>query len=636
MDALGKRIVSGSDDRTARVWDAETGAEVTIFKGHTGRVRCVGISADGTRAVSSAETDPRVRVWETRTGQEIRTFNESSASVALSPDGSRVCTGCSPAGSITVWDVGMGAQIFAFRRSRSGIGKSVCYTADGKRIAAGGLKLACVLDADTGKELITVSHAGFVSSLCFSRNGLLLATGSTDQTAKVWDTQGGVELMTFPHPGRVSCVSFSPDGTRLATSSTSVKVWDASLPRHHSWPQLHHFVLLSADGSLVAGLTAPGNVVNVWNSSFERPPVPLRGHTTKGISCATFSPDSKRLATGGIDTTVKVWDARTGKEQRTFRGHDKAVVRVVFGPDGRQIASSTLDRIVLWDAETGQEKFTFRQDFLAFGGIAVSPDGLRLASSINDQTLKVWDTRTGKEIHSFNERGREVSFTPDGKKLLLWGGGNVVKVLDAETGMQLLLLKGHTQWTNSACVSSDGTRIVTSSRDGTAKLWDAETGLEVLSLKGSERELNGVCLSPDGRCVYGLTHEGQLRLWEADPGNELRVLKAHPVSCTSFSGDGKLIVTGASDGSVKAWSAKTGQELASHRGHAAAVVAVSFNDDAGRLVSRDARGKTVVWDIEAEKVLPDAKDTGSPPRHESPDGKWKLVLDGNVVKVERK
>jgi WD40 repeat protein len=150
-----------------------------------------------------------------------------------------------------------------------------------------------------------------------------------------------------------------------------------------------------------------------------------------------------------------------------------------------------------------------------------------------------------------------------------------------------------------------------------------------------DRPLTRVWISRDDRRIHALSFEGDLRVWEADPTREVRMLRGHPVVSASFSADGSAIVTGAANGSVKAWGAKTGRQFASHKEHSAPVTAVSISEDSTRLISRDVGGKTVVWDIETEMVLPDVKDTVSPPRLESPDGTWKLVLDRGV-RVEQK
>ena len=105
-----------------------------------------------------------------------------------------------------------------------------------------------------------------------------------------------------------------------------------------------------------------------------------------------FSPDGQRLASASFDQTVKVWDARTGQESLTLKGHTSLVRSVAFSPDGQRLASASWDQTVkVWDARTGQESHTLKGHTGQVLSVAFSPDGQRLASASEDQTVKVWD-----------------------------------------------------------------------------------------------------------------------------------------------------------------------------------------------------------------------------------------------------
>ncbi len=147
-----------------------------------------------------------------------------------------------------------------------------------------------------------------------------------------------------------------------------------------------------------------------------------------------------------MDTTLKVWDAETGKELLTLKGHTSGVFSCAYSPDGRRIVSASNDTTLkVWDAETGKELFTLKGHTAQVRSCAYSPDGRRIVSASDDNTLKVWDAETGKE---------------------------------------LLTLKGHTAQVRSCTYSPNGRRIVSASDDNTLKVWDTETGKELSCFYG--------------------------------------------------------------------------------------------------------------------------------------------------------
>jgi WD40 repeat protein/serine/threonine protein kinase len=264
--------------------------------------------------------------------------------------------------------------------------------------------------------------------------------------------------------------------------------------------------------------------------------------------------------------------------------------------------------------------------------VAFSPDGKRLASSSYDETTKVWDAQTGQELLSLKGGGNSVAFSPDGKRL-----SNGKKVWDAQTGQELHTLKGAC---SNVAFSPDGKRLATSSEDDTVKVWDVQTGQELLSLKGHSGGANDVAFSPDGKHLASAgLRDLTVKVWDAQTGQELLSLKGHTdeVQGVVFSPDGRRLASTSSDKTVKVWDTQTGQVLFSlWKGN---VCNVAFSPDGKRLASGfgDVLGAVKVWDAQTGKELLSLKghSGGVSAVAFSPDGK-RLASAGwwdNTVKV---
>jgi tetratricopeptide (TPR) repeat protein/tRNA A-37 threonylcarbamoyl transferase component Bud32 len=196
----------------------------------------------------------------------------------------------------------------------------------------------------------------------------------------------------------------------------------------------------------------------------------LKGHT------ASYSPDGTRIITASPDGTAKVWDAKTGAEILTLKGHENWVYWATFSPDGTRIVTASQDTVKVWDARTGAEALTLKGHTAAVRSAMFSPDGTRIVTASDDVTAKVWDARTGAEILTLKGHTKNVwsaMFSPDGTRIVTASLDRTARVWDARTGAETLTLKGHTNMVFSAMFSPDGTRIVTGCADGTARVWDA-------------------------------------------------------------------------------------------------------------------------------------------------------------------
>jgi WD40 repeat protein/serine/threonine protein kinase/tetratricopeptide (TPR) repeat protein len=677
----GQRLASSSEDGTAVISDAATGQVLLTIREQSNVSSNVAFSPDGRRFAAGLAGDQSgtVKVWDTVTGRTLLTFHGHLGtvnSVAFSSDGQRLAS--VGGAKVKVWDVTTGPEARAIRAHPGDI-TCVAYSPDGRRfVSAGGPRTkpgqsageVKLWDAATNQEILTLAgHQGGVKSLAFSPDGKRLASagaggdkpGQSGAEVKVWNVADGRHLHTLKGPGGFAvCVAFSPDGRRLTAAAMdgSVRTWDADtglelrtfrLTLPQGW-QLFTAVL-SPDGTRLAAASALRGKeaeLKVWDVSPDekdasktgKEVLSLRSHAG-GVGSMAFSPNGRLLAVGSTgwdeegarrDGEVKVWDAGTGQELLTLKGHSYAVLGLAFSPDGgSRLASASLDKTVkVWDTGSGQLTFTLRGHTDAVTCAAFSPDGERLATGSSDHTVRVWDGARSREIlalrHAFQYSLGRVSFTRDGGTRLVATGWGFAQVWDATTGQRLLAVGDEHGGPIYATFSSDGRRLARVGSDKTLKIWDGTTGREIVSRPGPAAAVGALLFSPDGRRLAGATTKKDVAVWNADTGEEVFSFPGAGSSVV-FTPDGQRLVSSGEDAAAMVWDLATGRETFLLPG-AGAVVIVS--PDGRWLASADKTKTLTIWDAATGRQVHRVPDGGFP-RAFSPDSRRFITIPRDQI-----
>jgi WD40 repeat protein len=287
-----------------------------------------------------------------------------------------------------------------------------------------------IISADTADQverLQTLSaHTDRAYGLAFSSDGRLLASGSWDDTIRLWDVETWQQVGLVNQGGGWQ-VFFVPDDAHVASAKGTI-VDIASGEIVHTLEGRNPHVTFSPDGAWMAsaGYNAP---IDIWNVKAWQVVQTLAGHSDRVFGLA-FSPDGRLLASGSgmgpsdvSDFVVKVWDITSGSEVHTLKGHRGDVHAVAFSPDGTLVASASTDYTVrVWDVRSGALVHTLRHENGLYG-VAFSPDGTLLAAAGCDRTVKLWDVANGRLLRSLPHADEvmTVAFSPDGK--LLASGG---------------------------------------------------------------------------------------------------------------------------------------------------------------------------------------------------------------------
>jgi WD40 repeat protein len=620
----GKLVVTGGEDRAARVWDVATGRKVAVLRRHPGGVNHVSFTPDG-RSVLTSSFDGQantgvLRIWSLRDrhvqGWTSKSFGKGAE---MSPQRLLLTTGfisdavlwrrsgrslqaqesfgaqSAVTASATFGDDGRlvvqtidrldnapnkvrivraadGHTISELPPSKQ-IGTTARLSDDGKLVATIGVDLAVrVWDVEKRRTVSVLrGHDDYPEDVDFSPGGERIVTGGRDGTARVWDVRSGRQLIVLRgHRGPVTSVAFSPSGDRVLTTGQdgTARVWD------------------------VAGLGSP--------HSSDRAP--------RGL-VAAVSADGKYGAVARRDEQAAVWDLDASRQVATLRGHLKPITAAAFAPDDRTVVTVSYGEAAArtWHSDTGKAMAVLHGPNGTVGTGAFSADGKLIALSRQDGSAGVWNVETGTTVRNLPQRRDDlysvVALSPDGTRIATGGSAGRVR-LWRFSDIQLMDTARVTVLSDvlDMTFSPDSQLLASADTGGSVRVWDLTTD-RLRQLPESERHSSLIYhleFSPDGTRLLTASADQTAKIIDARTGQTLSVLRGHTfqVSSARFSRDGRYVATTSSDSAVRVWDAETGLPVTTVQGPLESVVDATFRSDATELAVAGASGKPMIYRCE--------------------------------------
>ena len=542
----GRTFVSGSENGTILLWgynsaDGSMGVQTrfTVDRGEFSNLN-LAFSPDGrTLAGGSGDT---IRFWDTVTGEQKSAITSFNNFLSFSPDGATIIVCVNREGTIGLWNPVTGKHKKMIPGDIDRV-VSVALSPNGKTIAMGSSDGRIYLrDLDTIENKITLSgHKRQVWSLAFSSDGKTLASGSFDQTIRLWDSHTGEHKKTLMgHTSLVRSIAFSPDGKTIASSSSdgTIRFWEADTSNLKNiitgYVAGTEAIAFSSNGQRVIIGYGDG-AIRLWDANTGQHIKTLdefkEAMSSGAVRNIKFTPDGKTLAWG--DAGMRLWDVDTDEHKIILTISEWGNHSVGLSPDGKTIAIAFRkgNLIKLWDMYTSEQKLTLTGHTEDIFRLAFSPDSKTLASTSDDNTIHLWDARTGEstEVFTLDSAWRRdvadwridsnwcgLAFSPDGK-ILASGGGEIILLWDIDTGKIKMRLTMPTHRVFDLAFSPDGKTIASAGYESNINLWDLHTGEHQKTLTGHRAWVRSVMFSPDGKILASRSDDGTVLLWKVNP-----------------------------------------------------------------------------------------------------------------------
>jgi WD40 repeat protein len=534
---------------------------IRTFAGHLGFISSLAITPDGTKVVSGSN-DRTIKIWNLTTGQELLTFFPCYSTAGLlswlfflfvkvTPDGTKVIAG-STEGTIEIWDLNIEQELCTLYAHTETL-TTVDITPDGEKIVSGSVdETIKVWDLVTGQQLLTLTgHQDDVLSLAITPDGEKIISGSADKTIKVWDLVTGQQLLTFSSIYPIA-LAITHDGTKVVSGGSSgIQVWDLAIAKELFIPSFctHatsvNEIVITPDGNhLISG--SQDDTIKIWNIATS-PNLFTFSDNTQSVTKLVVTPDGSKII------FVDCWGDKQIKMMNFSRKQKSEKIIMHFF----KMMRIKLKR--LWNLATRQEISTLTSYNNSYT-FAITPDGTKIITGGWSGEINVWNLAEEQKLYGFSTEKDIVEtllVTPDGTKMIsiskdrIYKGKELdvtyqsfIEMWNLETGKKICTLSSHNGSTDSIVVTPDGTKVIYTIDDKTLEIWDLRLEKKLMNLEIGEA-LGNIYATIDNNKIICITNSFSIKLVDLSTGSCVTSFtNDNPIDCCVISPDGKKVIAG--------------------------------------------------------------------------------------------